>query len=67
MSVEISYSGMYRLGYQDAIDDLRRYLQHACKRADKLAPETFSFNAGWNAALDKLIADSASWDNWIKK
>lgn len=66
MSEAISYASMYQLGYQDAIEDLRRYLQNAYKRADKLVPETFSFNSGWNAAVDKMVVDSTGWDKEIR-
>lgn len=61
MTEQVSYGEIYHMGYKDAINDLRQYLQYAYKGGDKLNPETFSFNAGWNAAIDKLVVDSTGW------
>ena len=35
-------------------------------RTDKLNPETFSFNAGWNAAIDKVVVDSTGWNRKLR-
>lgn len=67
MTEQVSYGEIHQMGYTDAINDLRRYLQYAYRGADKLNPETFSFNAGWNAAVDKLVVDSTGWKCRIKE
>lgn len=67
MTEQVSYGEIYQMGYNDAIEELRRYLQYAYKGADTVRPETFSFNAGWNAAIDKLVVDSTGWERRIKE
>lgn len=66
MTEQVSYGEIYQMGYKDAIEDLRRYLQYEYKGADMVRPETFSFNAGWNAAIDKLFVDSTGWNKKIR-
>lgn len=66
MTEQVSYGEIYQMGYKDAIEDLRRYLQYEYKGVDMVRPETFSFNAGWNAAIDKLVVDSTGWNKKIR-
>lgn len=66
MTEQVSYGEIYQMGYKDAIEDLRRYLQHEYKGADIVRPETFSFNAGWNAAIDRIAVDSTVWNRKIR-
>ena len=59
MSEVVSSESMYKLGYEDAIEDLRSYLQHIYKSPQD--PVTYSFNSGWNLAVDRIIEDSLKW------
>lgn len=59
MSEVVSSESMYKLGYEDAIEDLRSYLQHIYKSPQD--PATYSFNSGWNLAVDRIIEDSLKW------
>lgn len=60
MSGNVSYESMYKLGYDDAIGDLRNYLQHIYKSPQD--PITYSFNSGWNMAVDKIVEDILKWN-----
>lgn len=60
----VTYGDIYQLGYDDAIDDMRKYLQHVFK-GDKSDPVSYSFNSGWNQAIDKVIQDSFRWGKSI--
>lgn len=60
MSRDVSCEGMYKLGYEDAIADMRNYLQHIYKSPRD--PATYSFNSGWNLAVDKIVEDILKWN-----
>ncbi len=60
MSGEVSFDSIYKLGYEDAIEDMRNYLQHIYKSPQD--PATYSFNSGWNLAVDKIVEDILKWN-----
>lgn len=60
MSGEVAYGDIYNLGYEDAKEDLRKYLQHILKPTGD--PKTGSYYAGWNAAVEHIVQDSLCWN-----
>ena len=60
MSGEVSFDSMYKLVYEDSIEDMLNYLQHIYKSPQD--PATYSFNSGWNLAVDKIVEDIIKWN-----
>lgn len=58
---EKAYQQGYSAGYKEAAEEktlrLRRSLQQCYRQASTDFPDAYSYNAGWNAAVDRVVTE----------